>query len=136
MCGPVLDGVLAHADLLGSSWRSMFVVNVPLGLAVLAATPLLPTPGSRRTGAGLPTPGPRRTGAGLPAPGSRRTGVGSAAPAFRPRLDLVGNALVVAGSALVIYPLIRWGGAAWFLMAGVSPCLRCSGGASAGGTAA
>ncbi|WP_020672104.1 MFS transporter [Amycolatopsis nigrescens] len=41
VCGPVLGGVLTHADLLGSSWRAVFLVNVPLGLAVLAATPLM-----------------------------------------------------------------------------------------------
>ncbi|GII33381.1 MFS transporter [Planotetraspora mira] len=41
VCGPVLGGFLTHADLLGSSWRSVFVVNVPLGLAVLALAPLL-----------------------------------------------------------------------------------------------
>jgi MFS family permease len=40
--GPVLGGVLTHADLLGSSWRSVFLVNVPLGGAVLLAAGLLP----------------------------------------------------------------------------------------------
>jgi EmrB/QacA subfamily drug resistance transporter len=39
--GPVLGGVLTHADLFGSSWRSVFLVNVPLGLAALVAAPLL-----------------------------------------------------------------------------------------------
>ncbi|WP_044364031.1 MFS transporter [Streptomyces natalensis] len=39
--GPVLGGVLTHADLLGSSWRAVFLVNVPLGLGVLLASPLL-----------------------------------------------------------------------------------------------
>jgi EmrB/QacA subfamily drug resistance transporter len=39
--GPVLGGVLTHADLFGSSWRAVFVVNVPLGIAVLVAAPLL-----------------------------------------------------------------------------------------------
>ncbi|MFH8628483.1 MFS transporter [Streptomyces lydicus] len=41
VCGPVLAGVLTHADLFGSSWRAVFLVNVPLGLGVLAAAPLL-----------------------------------------------------------------------------------------------
>lgn len=35
--GPILGGVLTHADLFGSSWRAAFLVNVPLSLAVLAA---------------------------------------------------------------------------------------------------
>jgi MFS family permease len=39
--GPVLGGVLTHADLFGSSWRSVFLVNVPLGVAVLLAAGLL-----------------------------------------------------------------------------------------------
>lgn len=42
VCGPVLGGVLTHADLFGSSWRSVFLVNVPLAVAVLALAPLLP----------------------------------------------------------------------------------------------
>ncbi|MEU2425606.1 MFS transporter [Streptomyces sp. NPDC007851] len=37
--GPVLGGVLTHADLFGSSWRATFLVNVPVGLAVLALSP-------------------------------------------------------------------------------------------------
>jgi EmrB/QacA subfamily drug resistance transporter len=36
VCGPVLGGVLTHADVLGLSWRAVFLVNVPLGAAVLA----------------------------------------------------------------------------------------------------
>jgi EmrB/QacA subfamily drug resistance transporter len=41
VCGPLLGGVLTHADLFGSSWRSVFLVNVPLGVAVLLASPLM-----------------------------------------------------------------------------------------------
>jgi MFS family permease len=41
VCGPVLGGVLTQADLFGSSWRAVFLVNVPLGVAVLAVSPLL-----------------------------------------------------------------------------------------------
>ncbi|TJZ57525.1 MFS transporter [Streptomyces piniterrae] len=41
VCGPVLGGVLTHADLFGSSWRACFLVNVPLSLGVLAMTPKL-----------------------------------------------------------------------------------------------
>ncbi|MFE2296637.1 MFS transporter [Streptomyces sp. NPDC059445] len=39
--GPVLGGVLTHADLFGSSWRAVFLVNVPLAAAVLAASVFL-----------------------------------------------------------------------------------------------
>ncbi|MFF7992123.1 MFS transporter [Kitasatospora xanthocidica] len=41
VAGPVLGGVLTHADLFGSSWRAVFLVNLPLSLAVLALAPLL-----------------------------------------------------------------------------------------------
>ncbi|MGW0856425.1 MFS transporter [Streptomyces sp. NPDC002690] len=39
--GPVLGGVLTHADVLGSSWRAVFLVNLPLAAAVLAIAPRL-----------------------------------------------------------------------------------------------
>ncbi|MFI7149282.1 MFS transporter [Nonomuraea sp. NPDC050022] len=41
VCGPILGGVLTQADLFGSSWRSTFLVNVPLCVAVLAVAPTL-----------------------------------------------------------------------------------------------
>lgn len=39
--GPALGGLLTHADLFGSTWRAVFLVNVPLGVAVLLAGRLL-----------------------------------------------------------------------------------------------
>uniref|UniRef100_UPI000A39A48B MFS transporter n=1 Tax=Amycolatopsis kentuckyensis TaxID=218823 RepID=UPI000A39A48B len=66
--GPLLGGLLTQAV----SWRAAFLVNVPLGLAVLLAARLL-----------------REDRA-----------------ATRPRLDLTGTALVVAGAGLLVYPLI------------------------------
>ncbi|MGW3207734.1 MFS transporter [Streptomyces sp. NPDC001135] len=42
VCGPVVGGVLTHADLFGSSWRSAFVVNVPVAAVVLALARNLP----------------------------------------------------------------------------------------------
>ncbi|MGV9881159.1 MFS transporter [Streptomyces sp. NPDC003006] len=41
VCGPVLGGVLTHADLFGSSWRAAFLVNIPVSLVVLAISPKL-----------------------------------------------------------------------------------------------
>ncbi|WP_051452166.1 MFS transporter [Actinospica robiniae] len=35
--GPILGAVLTHANLFGTSWRAVFLVNVPLSLGVLAA---------------------------------------------------------------------------------------------------
>ncbi|MFI7539080.1 MFS transporter [Streptosporangium sp. NPDC049376] len=35
VAGPVLGGLITHADLAGLSWRAVFLVNVPLGLLTL-----------------------------------------------------------------------------------------------------
>jgi EmrB/QacA subfamily drug resistance transporter len=41
--GQLIGGLLIHLDLAGSGWRSIFLVNVPIGVAaVLAAPRLLP----------------------------------------------------------------------------------------------
>src|SRR4051794_193042 len=41
--GPILGGFLVHADLLGTGWRAVFLVNLPLGVAaLLGASVLLP----------------------------------------------------------------------------------------------
>jgi MFS family permease len=40
--GQVLGGLLVSANLFGSSWRPVFLVNVPVGVAVLAFGRLLP----------------------------------------------------------------------------------------------
>jgi MFS family permease len=37
----MLGGALTHADIFGSSWRAVFLVNVPLGVVVLFTAPLL-----------------------------------------------------------------------------------------------
>lgn len=40
--GQVVGGLLISADLFGSAWRSIFLVNVPFGILVLAFTGMLP----------------------------------------------------------------------------------------------
>jgi MFS family permease len=35
--GQLAGGILVHADIAGTSWRPIFLVNIPLGLIVLAA---------------------------------------------------------------------------------------------------
>jgi EmrB/QacA subfamily drug resistance transporter len=38
---PILGGVLIHADLFGTGWRMIFLINVPIGLLLLAGTLVL-----------------------------------------------------------------------------------------------
>ncbi|MEU1625123.1 MFS transporter [Streptomyces sp. NPDC020096] len=57
--GQVLGGVLVSADLFGSGWRPVFLVNVPIGAVLLLAGPrLMPRDGQRdqerRRGLDLP----------------------------------------------------------------------------------
>ena len=51
--GPILGGWLVGADLFGLSWRAIFLVNVPVGIAALVfgskvlprtSTPRAPSP--------------------------------------------------------------------------------------------
>ena len=39
VAGQVLGGLLVNANLFGSAWRPVFLVNVPIGLAVLSLAP-------------------------------------------------------------------------------------------------
>jgi MFS family permease len=41
VCGQVLGGLLVDLDLLDASWRPVFLINVPVGLALLAVGPRL-----------------------------------------------------------------------------------------------
>ncbi|HET6509804.1 MAG TPA: MFS transporter [Baekduia sp.] len=41
VCGQVLGGLLVDLDLFGASWRPVFLINVPVGLALLAVGPRL-----------------------------------------------------------------------------------------------
>ncbi|MFJ6984485.1 MULTISPECIES: MFS transporter [unclassified Streptomyces] len=48
IAGQVLGGLLVHLDLFGLGWRTVFLVNVPVGLATLAgAARLLPSAAPR-----------------------------------------------------------------------------------------
>ncbi|GAA0944113.1 MULTISPECIES: MFS transporter [Streptomyces violaceusniger group] len=81
--GQILGGLLVEADLFGSGWRPVFLVNVPIGLALLALGPrLLHDPAD--------APRPRGEGAAV-----RRSG-----------LDLPGLVLLAAAVLLFTVPLV------------------------------
>jgi EmrB/QacA subfamily drug resistance transporter len=46
--GPLLGGLLTEADLLGWGWRSIFLINVPVGLLALAGSAVLMTESTPR----------------------------------------------------------------------------------------
>jgi EmrB/QacA subfamily drug resistance transporter len=52
VAGPVIGGALVDADLFGTGWRMIFLINVPVGIAaligaVLVLTESTPAPGAR-----------------------------------------------------------------------------------------
>jgi MFS family permease len=51
--GQVVGGLLISADLFGSSWRPVFLVNVPIGMVLLAAGARLLPPGRADRARGL-----------------------------------------------------------------------------------
>ncbi|MFF9014883.1 MFS transporter [Streptomyces sp. NPDC014870] len=88
--GQVVGGVLVSADLLGSGWRPVFLVNVPIGVALLAL-------GARVLPRDAPT-GPERS---------------------RP-LDLPGLVLLAAAVSLLTVPLVLGQEQDWPLWAWLS----------------
>ena len=80
VAGQVLGGVLVTANVLGTGWRPVFLVNVPIGIAVAALVPRV-----------VPRDEPR------PADGRG---------AARRRLDLAGLATAVPAVFLIVLPLV------------------------------
>jgi EmrB/QacA subfamily drug resistance transporter len=97
--GPILGGWLVGADLFGLSWRAIFLVNVPIGIAALVfGARVLPHDDLHSAGA----------------------------DARKPKLDLVGMLLATAGILMLVYPLVQgreagWPAWMWVLMAGSLP---------------
>jgi MFS family permease len=55
--GQIAGGVLISADLMSASWRPVFLVNVPIGVVLLAAGWRMLPAGPREPGRGLDVPG-------------------------------------------------------------------------------
>src|SRR5690348_10249656 len=83
MLGPIASGGLISLDVLGSGWRAIFAVNVPVGLAALVL-------------------GFRTLPAGAGAGGTRRG-----------RLDLPGALLAGAGMFGLVFPLAQGHSLGW-----------------------
>lgn len=54
IAGPIIAGVLIAADLAGTGWRPIFLVNVPVGVVLVALAPRL-IPDTRGRGPGWTT---------------------------------------------------------------------------------
>lgn len=63
--GPIVGGALLHADLFGSGWRSIFLVNVPLGIAAFVIAARFLPESKRSSESGIDIPGVVLAGAGV-----------------------------------------------------------------------
>jgi EmrB/QacA subfamily drug resistance transporter len=66
MLGPIVSGGLINLDVLGSGWRMIFLVNLPIGaFALITGARLLPSSAPQATGAGLDLRGVLLAGVGM-----------------------------------------------------------------------
>ncbi|MFK4266517.1 MFS transporter [Streptomyces milbemycinicus] len=103
--GQVLGGALVQADLFGTGWRPVFLVNVPIGLALLALGPRWLGGAEERPAAGAGGGAARRSGA----------------------LDLTGLLLLAVAVLLFTVPLVLGQERGWplwgWVMLGLSAVL-------------
>ena len=98
MLGPIASGGLIGADLLGTGWRMIFLVNVPVGLLALVL-------GARLLPVGAAAAGSAAGGSGH---GSRRGRAGR-----RGQLDLPGAALASVAMFGLVFPLAQGHALGW-----------------------
>jgi MFS family permease len=104
MLGPIASGGLIAADVFGTGWRMIFLVNVPVGLIALAV-------GARVLPAGLAgSGGSQGFGGSL---GSGRGGRSRDGRARGRRLDLRGAALAGAAMFGLVFPLAQGHSLGW-----------------------
>jgi EmrB/QacA subfamily drug resistance transporter len=66
IAGPIVAGVLVDADVLGTGWRAVFLINLPLSaFALLAGRAALPKASTRRAGMRLDGVGALLAGVGM-----------------------------------------------------------------------
>jgi MFS family permease len=112
VCGPILAGVLVDADLFGTGWRMIFLINLPVGVAALIGAWLVlprPTPGTANQG-------------GTAQGGTAQGGTAQGGTDDRLRLDLTGTVLLSASLLLLVFPLVQgrelgWPWWTWTMMA-------------------
>ncbi|MFC4043989.1 MFS transporter [Dactylosporangium siamense] len=117
VCGPILAGVLVDADLFGTGWRMIFLINLPVGVAALIGAWLVlprPTPASTVRG------GTHQAGAHQA--GAHQAGAHQAGTDDRLTLDLTGTVLLSVSLLLLVFPLVQgrelgWPWWAWTMMA-------------------
>nr|AHE14650.1 putative transporter EspT1 [uncultured bacterium] len=63
--GPLLGGLFVEADLFGTGWRMIFLVNIPIGLAALAVGVVVLSESKARDAGRVDLPGAASVGAGL-----------------------------------------------------------------------
>ncbi len=95
MLGPIASGGLISVNVLGTGWRMIFLVNVPVGLAALAL-------GARTLPAGVSPDGSRGSDGSPGSEGSRRG-----------RLDLAGAVLAGTAMFLLVFPLAQGHSLGW-----------------------
>jgi MFS family permease len=99
MLGPIASGGLIGADVFGTGWRMIFLVNVPVGLVALVLGARLLPVGAAATGAA--------------SAGGLGGGLGAGRGAWRGQLDLAGAVLAAVAMFGLVFPLAQGHALGW-----------------------